>query len=179
MWSCGNIWGALARSISSIPRPSWPISNCIFKSTTISAGGEIVITRPEQFTPVDQRQLSLVAVSVKKNRYRLDAQQLLSSIEADNDWQHLLDYLSSRHEGPLPQEVQAWFARLEQNSQLFRPGGEALFIKVKQAELIAMVLADPLLQKFTHQLDARTLVIPANKERAFRSRLKELEYLLL
>ncbi len=138
-----------------------------------------MVTRPELLTPLDQSQLELMAVPVNKNRYRLDAQRLLSSIEAGNDWQHLLDYLSSRHEGPLPQEIEAWFARLEQNSQFFKPGGEALFIKVKQPELIAMVMADSLLQKFTHQLDARTLVIPASKERAFRSRLKELEYLLL
>jgi hypothetical protein len=157
-------------------RPSRPRAQTIYN---ISAGGEILITRPDRLTPLDQSQLELMAVPINKNRYRLDAQQLLSAIEAGNDWRHLRDYLSSRQGGSLPQEVQAWFARLEQNSQLFRPGGEALFIKVKQAELIVMVLADPLLQKFTHQLDARTLVIPANKERAFRSRLKELEYLLL
>jgi hypothetical protein len=40
-------------------------------------------------------------------------------------------------------------------------------------------MADPILQKFCHRIDRRTLVIPANKENAFRSRLKELEYVLL
>jgi len=41
-----------------------------------------------------------------------------------------------------------------------------------------MILEDPALGKFAKALEARTLVIPSNKERAFRKRLKELGYLL-
>jgi hypothetical protein len=133
---------------------------------------------PRNLTPNDAHRLELVAVPSGNGHYRLDSQRILSAVEGGNDWAYLTDFLTGRHQGALPAEVLAWLEKLQQNSRAFKKDQPALFIKAKTADLAALVMADPVLQKFCHQLDQKTLVIPANKQSIFRSRLKELEYIL-
>jgi hypothetical protein len=156
--------------------PSKPLNPPLF---TISPDKLLTVIEPGQLTPNDEHLLSLMTVSLGHGRYRLDTQQFLSALEAGQDWQELHDFLTGRHQGPLPEEVVNWLARLQQNSQAFKSGGQALLIKVNDPALIELVLADPQLQKFCSQIDRRTLVVPANREKAFRSRLKALEYVLI
>jgi hypothetical protein len=40
------------------------------------------------------------------------------------------------------------------------------------------VFEDPTLKRSARVLEGRTLIVPSNKERSFRNRLKELGYLL-
>ena len=61
---------------------------------------------------------------------------------------------------------------------MFKKDVQALLIKVASVELAEMAVNDRVLRKFCKQVDANTLVIPANKERALRKRLKQLEYVL-
>jgi hypothetical protein len=145
----------------------------------ISPDMKVTITEPDALTPNDRHQLELMAAPLKNGLYRLDTSRLLSAIEAGSDWQQLIDFLESRHRGPLPEEVLAWLEKLQQNSRAFKEGDRALFIRVESADLAEMALSDPVLQKFSKQIDQKTLVIPTNKEKTFRSRLKELEYVLL
>jgi succinate dehydrogenase/fumarate reductase flavoprotein subunit len=85
-------------------------------------------------------------------------------------------------EGPPAQrtapDAEQWLAQIGQNTQAFKTSGTALFIKANSADLAELAIADPELQKYCTLIDKRTLVIPANKEKALRARLKELEYLL-
>lgn len=155
--------------------PAVPLAPKLF---SITPDLKIAITKPTEFTPNDQHQLELMAVPVKKGLYRLDTYQILSSVEAGADWASLIDFLTTRHQGPLPQELHGWLDKLRQNANVFRLGGEALLIKVKSNQMADLALDDPILKKFCKQVDPRTLVIPSNKEKAFRSRLKELEYVL-
>jgi hypothetical protein len=156
-------------------RPSRPLHPPLFK---ISADMKLSLTAPERLTPNDGHLLEAIANPLNRGRYRLDSHQLLSSIEAGYDWQTLVDFLVDRHDGPLPAEVLAWLERLRQNSQAFKVSGNALLVKVSSTDLADLVMADPILQKFCNAIDGKTLVIPANREKVFRSRLKELEYVL-
>ncbi len=111
-------------------------------------------------------------------RYHLDTQAILSALEAGSDLDQLVDFLQNRHAGPLPVEVQLWFEQIRQRSGAFKKGGPATFIKAHSTELLDLILADPVLRRFCYAVDGKTAVIPANKEKAFRTRLKELGYIL-
>jgi hypothetical protein len=87
--------------------------------------------------------------------------------------------LSSKHTGPLPAEVLSWLEQIKDNSRGFSVSDQALIIKAQTPELVELIMADRVLQKFCYRLDKKTLVVPANKEKVFRTRLKELEYILL
>jgi hypothetical protein len=156
--------------------PSRPLNPPLF---CVSADMTLTVAEPGQLTPNDEHLLALVTIPLAKGRYRLDTQQFLTTLESGSAWQDINDFLVQRHQGPLPGEVLAWLDQVQQKSQAFKRGGRAIFIKANKTDLVEMAMADPILQKFCHRIDRRTLVIPANKENAFRSRLKELEYVLL
>ncbi len=146
---------------------------------SISENLIVTLAAPAEVTPNDRHMLEQVAVPAGSGAYRLEMQQLLLSLETGSGWQELVDFLERRHNGPLPPAVSAWLERARQNSRAFRPGGPALFIKIGSADLADLVTDDPVLQKFCRFVDPKTIVIPANKEKALRTRLKEMEYVLL
>ena len=146
---------------------------------TISSDLQVKLLDPKALTPNDQHQLEQVAVRVKKGQYRLDTQQLLTSMEEGTPWQQIADFLTERNQGPLPSEAWTWLTKLQENSAMFKASSQALFITVQSAELLEMALEDPVLGKMCNAITNRTLVIPSSKEKAFRRRLKELEYVML
>ncbi|MDX1524380.1 MAG: hypothetical protein R3264_22310, partial [Anaerolineae bacterium] len=145
---------------------------------SIGADHLVTLTAPAQMTPNDQHFLEQLAARDKKGGYRLDTGQLLTALEAGADLAHLTEFLTTCHDGPLPGSVQDWLAQVEQNTQAFKLSGSALLIEAKTAELAAMAAADPTLKKLCQRLGQKTLVVPANREKQFRARLKELEYIL-
>lgn len=145
---------------------------------TIDSSFALTLEDPESLTPNLRDQLHQFAVEEDAGHYRLDTQTVLGALESGEDLRHLADFLAGRHEGPLPEQVTDWLEEIRVNSKAFRHTGDALFIKVLSQALVRMILEDPALGKFTKALEGRTLVIPSNKERAFRKRLKELGYLL-
>ena len=157
--------------------PSKPLDHTLF---TISTGMQVTLLEPDELTPNDQHLLEQMAIPVSgaSGRYQLDTRRLLDTLEKGGDLTHLTDFLQRHHAGPLPPEVSAWLEKIEQNSEAFKIDGQALLIKANSVELAALALNDPILQKFCYLIDPRTLAIPANKQNAFRTRLKELEYIL-
>jgi hypothetical protein len=155
--------------------PAVPEKAALF---TIAPNLSLSLTAPDQLTPNDQFLLEQLAVPQKKGRYQLDLQQLLTALEEGADLSHLSDFLRANHAGPLPEAVIAWLAEIEAHSQAFKLSGPALLIRSQSAELANLAVADPILGKLCKAVDARTLVIPANKEKQFRARLKALSYIL-
>jgi hypothetical protein len=145
---------------------------------TISPELEVSLARPGDLTPNDEHLLSLIAAPLGRGRYRLETPLVLSAVEAGHDWAELADFLNGRHAGPPPPALTAWLERLQAKSQSFSNGGTALLVKVNDEALLELALADPVLQKLCSPLDRRALVVPAAKEKAFRARLKELEYII-
>jgi hypothetical protein len=156
--------------------PSQSLSQPLF---IISADLTMTLTNPAELSPNQRSLLEQIAAPLTRRRYQLDTQRLLSTLEAGGDLDQLADFLQKRHAGPLPAEAQAWLEQMRQRSEAFKSGGPALLIKTKSADLLELVLADPVLQKFCYAVDQKTLVIPANKEKALHARLKELEYVIL
>lgn len=155
--------------------PAYPVDKPLF---SLSENLALTVTGPE-LTPNEQHLLRQLAVPVEGRQYRLDLDQALTALESGIDWQELADFLTKRHAGPLPEAARAWLEQVDQRRQAFQEAGPALLVRVNSPDLADLVLADPVLQKFCGALDRKTLVIPAQKEKVLRSRLKELGYVLL
>jgi hypothetical protein len=145
----------------------------------IQADGAITVLEPERLLPNTRLQLEQLAAPLDPTHYQLDNQRILDALAIGQQPEEMLAFLAELQGGePVDTAVATRIQQLADNARQFTRGAQALFINVRRPELVAMALADPALGKFTHQVDARTLVIPAQREKRFRERLKELEYLL-
>lgn len=145
---------------------------------TIDPEFTLTLEDPDALTPNLRDRLHQVAVEDDAGHYRLDTRRTLDALESGEDLEHLSDFLAGRHDGPLPAPVTDWLQEIGDKSRAFRRAGDALFIKVRSQALVRQILEDPTAGKFATAIGARTLVIPSGKEKAFRKRLKELDYLL-
>jgi hypothetical protein len=170
-----NNLGAYLLGQASEYAPTQPQQQALF---AILEDLRVTLLQPDDLTPNDRSLLEQMAKPIDQTQYRLDTQQFLTALEEGANFDLLAEFLRQRHSGPLPEEVTAWLEKVQQNSRAFKRGEPALFIKAQSAELVDMVLADPALQKFCHLISQHTFVIPARREKAFRARLKELEYIL-
>ncbi|MBN1994685.1 MAG: helicase-associated domain-containing protein [Anaerolineae bacterium] len=144
----------------------------------VSADLHITLIQGHDLTPNEQNMLAQLATPVQKHRCQLDTRQLLNALEEGADFDRLAGFLHQRHNGPLPPAVTTWLEQVRQNSQAFRKGEPAVFVNADTPDLVEMVLADPVLQKFCYAMNQSTLIIPVRREKAFRARLKELGYIL-
>lgn len=132
----------------------------------------------DELTPNLRHRIEQLAVEEEEpGRYRLDTRRVLDTLESGGELEHISEFLQRRHEGPLPKQVTEWLEEIEDHSHTFHHTGNALYIKARSQTLARTATGDPVLGKFVKELDSRTLLVPANKEKAFRRRLKEMGYL--
>lgn len=156
--------------------PAQPETDSLF---TISADLELTLLNPAELTPNVRILLEAVTVPKDELHYQLDTQKFLTALEEGQPWQALADFLTEYHEGLLETAVADWLTRLQTNTTSIKRGKAALFITVAHPALANMITKDSLLGSFAHAINKKTIVIPASRERTFRKRLKELEYLLV
>lgn len=155
--------------------PSVVLDRALF---VISPDLQVTLLDPDEITPNDQSLLEQVAVPEKEGYYRLDTVKILTAVENGTDLDFLADFLQQRHSGPLPDEFQAWLDEVRRKSRAFKITGQALIISADTPELLELVQSDPVLQKYCSVIGRTRFVIPASREKAFRKRLKKLEYVL-
>jgi len=136
------------------------------------------VIAPEQVTPSDKLMLTTVAVPLDDGSYRIDLDSLLTALEQEHDLQAALAYIQEWHNGPVPDELTTLFREGIARGKAFSVPAAALTINVEDPELARMVVADDKLKRFCRLAGDRTIVIPANRERAFRNRLRELKYVV-
>ncbi len=146
---------------------------------TVSDNLAVTLIEDNELTPNEQYYLEQMAIQTKWGVYRLDTQRILTSLEDGADFEGLANFLNERNIGPLPTPAMQWLEQIEQNLKAFRISGPALLIKVTPPELIEQIVADQVLGKLCKPIDRTTVVIPSNKEKLFRKRLKELSYILV
>lgn len=136
-------------------------------------------TDADQLTPNDKFHLELMTDSLNTpGHYRLSLPTLLSTLETGTNLDSLETFLTTRHNGPLPQAVHDWLAQARDSRNAYKVSGRGIFIKARTIELADQFANDPTLQRLCHRIDSKTFVVAASKERQVRERLKELSYLL-
>lgn len=155
-----------------------PIEPHASKLFTISSALELTILDKTAVSPNLRILLETIAEPQDETRYRLDTQRFLTALEDGQSWKALADFVREYHDGALETAVSDWLKRLKRNSSSIKRGQDAIFITLAHPDLSNMLRDDNIVGKFIHLLNSKTAVIPASRERTFRKRLKELEYLL-
>jgi hypothetical protein len=145
-----------------------------------SIDSELVLSLedPAALTPDLRLELGRFTVEQGNHRCRLDTRRVLDEVERGEDLRYVADFLERHHRGPLPEQVPRWLQELGANRGAFKKKGGALLVQVRSRELLKSVVEDPILKRSARVLEGRTLIVPSSKEGSFRSRLKELGYLL-
>ena len=156
-----------------------PIRPKVSELFTISSGLLLTLTKPDELTPNLRVMLEAIGTARDETHYQIETQKFLTALEEGQQWEALAGFLQEYHTGEMKTAVSDWLKRMQHNTTAIKRGQNALFITVADTELANLILADKTLGKYTQAVSKRTLVIPASRERAFRRRLKQLEYLLV
>ncbi|MCB0043997.1 MAG: hypothetical protein KDD92_01020 [Caldilineaceae bacterium] len=142
---------------------------------SLNDAGGVTLLNPAALSSAQSAQLEQIADGSGAT-YRLSKEKLLTILEEQKDLDMQRLFLSQRNQGPLPAGVEALLATAERDSKAFRLKTPMVTISVRSEELAQLVMEDPVAGKIARQLDSRTLLIPANRETAFRNALRDLGY---
>jgi len=86
------------------------------------------------------------------------------------------DFLVSKSAHPLPQTVRVFLDDIQRNSRALKETGSAVLFQTTDAALAQLIVNDSALRKICFIANETTLVVPAEKETAFRRRVKQLGF---
>ena len=136
------------------------------------------IVAAEHVTPADRLALEAIATRMTDGSYRIDLASLLEALDARRDLQDDLHRLTQWHAGPLPEELIALVADARARGEAFATPQPAFTVQVTDPALAQLVVEDAKLKRYCRLAGDRTIVIMGNRERAFRTRLQELGYIV-
>lgn len=166
----GAYWLGIAKDYAG---PARPAVQPVF---TVTPNHEVAITHREGFTPNVRTLLERLAEPVSEGVYRLEREKILTALETGLTPAAITNFLTEKSAHPLPQTVSIFLDDLERNSRALKEGGPAVLFEAKEAALAQLIANDSALRKFCTVTGEATLVVPANKEVAFRRRLKQLGF---
>ncbi|MDD8043590.1 MAG: hypothetical protein PHC78_07475, partial [Verrucomicrobiota bacterium] len=86
--------------------------------------------------------------------------------------------MESLQKGDLPQNLVTWLDELERKAMALKGGTQCILIEVADEATAALIAHDSKASKYCLPAGNRHLAVPAKNERAFRSAIKKLGYVL-
>jgi hypothetical protein len=142
----------------------------------VTANAEVAVLHREQFTPNIRTLLERLAEPVSEGVYRLARERILVALETGLTVEAVTDFLAGKSAQPLPQTVQVFLDDVRRNSRALSEAGSAVFFQAADPALAMLLANDSVLRKFGLFAHDTTVVVPAEKEAAFRRRVKQLGY---
>ncbi|MCW7554541.1 hypothetical protein NX722_18315 [Endozoicomonas gorgoniicola] len=142
-------------------------------SLSIHRQGRIVFdSHPE---PWEQQFLSLYAVKSKETDWKLSRKKIMEATQVGGSVAELKAFLTDRESQPfLPEDCEGLLKQAEANREGVKLQGEALIMSCKSKEIVDLIMNDKVLSKWCQRLGKLQIVIPQNKEKAFRDSLNEM-----
>ncbi|MCA9964169.1 MAG: helicase-associated domain-containing protein [Anaerolineales bacterium] len=168
-----NNWGAFLLGQADSYVPTVPPTKDLF---TIDEARQVRLL--DNLLPNERLLLELITEPVNETTYQLDVVKLLTAVEQGQNLDYLTDFLSSNVQGQLPVSVAQWLAQLGQNLGAVKVGETAVLIQIKDPALLDLLQQDSQLAKLCEPHNSKTVLVLSKRLTRFRSRLKELGYLL-
>ncbi|MCA9996022.1 MAG: hypothetical protein KDE56_09770 [Anaerolineales bacterium] len=168
-----NNWGAFLLGQADGYVPTAPPTKDLF---TIDEARQVRLL--DDLLPNERLLLELICEPMDEGTYRLDVVKLLTAVEQGQNLDYLTDFLSSNAQGQLPASVAQWLAQLGQNVGAAKVGETAVLIQIKDPTLRDLLQQDSQLAKLCEPHNSKTVLVLSKRLTRFRSRLKELGYLL-
>ncbi|AMO58435.1 hypothetical protein GZ77_19050 [Endozoicomonas montiporae] len=142
-------------------------------SLSIHRQGRIVFdSKPE---PWEQQFLSLYAGKSKETDWKLSRKKIMEATQVGGSVEELKTFLIDRESQPfLPEDCEGLLKQAEANREGVKLQSHALIMTCKSKEIVDLIMNDKVLSKWCQCLGKLQIVIPENKEKAFRDSLNEL-----
>lgn len=139
---------------------------------------ELVLVNDASCSPADTARLELFASPKTERVWRIDQQRILAHIESGGSMDEIRKEMESLQKGDLPQNLVTWLDELERKAMALKGGTQCILIEVADEATAALIAHDSKASKYCLPAGNRHLAVPAKNERAFRSAIKKLGYVL-
>ena len=139
---------------------------------------ELAITDASQLSPSDRSMLDLFAKPKGDHLWRLDSGRILTHLENGGSIDDILRFIESNTARGMPHPVEVFFKELQGKAGAVASVADALLIEIKDRATAALVAHDPRAGKLCLLAGERHLVVRKKNERAFRTAVKKLGYVM-
>jgi hypothetical protein len=145
---------------------------------TVLPNREIAVTGGQQLLPGDVSMLESIARKRSEHLWRLEQPRVLDYLEDGGSLDDLLRFLSENAAEELPETVRVWINDLQARSAAVVGAGKAWLIEFLDPAVAALVANDSKAGKLCLAAGDRHVAVPVKSERAFRTAVKKLGYVL-
>lgn len=139
---------------------------------------ELVLVNDASYSPADVARLELFAAPKNERVWRIDQRRILAHIETGGPMDDIRKELESVADNDVPETVSTLLDEIEKEATALKRGRPCILIEVGDAATAALIAHDPGAAKYCLPAGDRHLAVPAKNERAFRTAVNKLGYVL-
>ncbi len=139
---------------------------------------ELVITNDAVCSPADTARLELFASPRNERVWQIDSRPMLAHIESGGSMDDIRKELESVSDGSIPETVGTFLDETERKATALKCGQPCILVDVADKATAALIAHDPNAGKHCLLAGDRHVAVLAKNERAFRTAVKNLGYVL-
>jgi hypothetical protein len=139
---------------------------------------EIAITQSKKLSPDEIAGLEICAVPKSDYVWELSTHQILTYFESGGSMEEIITFLRSNSSTGIPDTVDVFLRDVAEKVSSVMEGEEALLFTVRDEATAALIASDSDARKYCFLAGANRLAVPKKNQRAFRSALKKLGYVI-
>ena len=145
---------------------------------TLLPNHEIAVAGVQQLLPGDMSMLELFAQRLSEHLWRIDRQLILDYLEFGGSLDDILRFLGENATEGIPDTIRVLFADLTAKADAVVHAEEAWLVEFQDPSVAALVAHDSKAGKLCRSAGERHLAVAKTNERAFRTAVKKLGYIL-
>ena len=139
---------------------------------------ELVLVNDASCSPADAARLEQFASPRNERIWRIDQKRILAHIETGGSMDDIRNDLESVADGDVPETVSTLLDEIEKKATALKRSRPCLLIEVGDEATAALIAHDPGTAKYCLPAGSQHLAVPTKNERAFRTAVKKLGYVL-
>ena len=139
---------------------------------------ELVLVNDTSCSEADVARLELFASPKKERVWCIDRKRILAHIETGGTIEEIRRELESVSDGSIPETVTRLLDEIERKATALKSSTPCILIEVTDEATAALIVHDPKAAKYCLPAGERHLAVPTRNERAFRTAIKKLGYVL-
>ena len=186
LWFCGpydgllyirlNALGAYCLGVADSYEIKLPARPKLFK---ILPNRELVLTGNMELPEAERAGLSLFAKSKSKHVWEIDQDCILNHLESGGAFEDIFRWLNENTINDVPPNIITFLEDVKNKAQAVTGSEEAVLIEIKDNVTAALIAHDPGAGKYCRMSGDRCLVVPRKNQRAFKSAMKKLGYIII
>ncbi|MCX7045575.1 MAG: hypothetical protein NTX50_08850 [Candidatus Sumerlaeota bacterium] len=139
---------------------------------------DLAVLEHHALTPAETSMLDRFAARQSDAIWRLEARRLLDFIEGGGKLEEITEFLNINAEGEIPQPVSVFLSDLAGGASAISGREDAWLVETRDERTALLIAHDPRAGKYCRHAGERFLVVARRNERAFRTALKEMGFVM-